>query len=79
MSTPTKPRKPVSRTHGQYVVDLPDTGCECSPTCAGYPWRECVLLMPPSERRIFRLAQCVAPSGETALLLNLEVQVAFGE
>ena len=35
---------------------LPDTGCWAAPTCAGCPWRECVMLLPPPERRIFRLA-----------------------
>jgi hypothetical protein len=56
MTTATPRRKPVSRTHEQYVVDLPDRGCEYAPTCAGCPWRACYWTMPPSERRIFRLA-----------------------
>ena len=56
MSTPTRPRKPVSRTHGQYVVDLPDRGCEFAPTCAGCPWRACYWTLPAEEKRIFRLA-----------------------
>ena len=35
---------------------IEDRGCWAAPTCAGCPWRECVMLMAPSERRIFRLA-----------------------
>jgi hypothetical protein len=35
---------------------LPDQGCEYAPSCASCPWRECYYLLPPTERRVFKLA-----------------------
>ena len=35
---------------------LPDTGCTYADRCQSCPWRECYYRLPPSERRIFRLA-----------------------
>ena len=48
--------KAVSRVHAQYLVDLPDRGCWASSTYRECVWRECVFIMPPSERRVLRLA-----------------------
>jgi hypothetical protein len=36
--------------------DLEDHGCRYAPTCAGCWLRECVYVMPPTERKVLALA-----------------------
>jgi hypothetical protein len=35
---------------------LPDPGWEYAPACQACPWRECVYMMPPADRYVFKLA-----------------------
>jgi hypothetical protein len=48
--------KTLSRAGRKPGDEIEDRGCRYAPTCATCPWRECVWVMPPGDRRVFVLA-----------------------